>query len=370
MKRPALLIVITLAELGGAQSHVAHLMPYLAHSFDVHLAVGTDGPLANHARELGVKVHILSRLRREISLWTDWRAVHELRDLIWRIRPILVHAHSSKAGMVARLAAASLKTPCVFTAHGWGFKPGVPLARRTLVWAIEAFLAPLCEKLICVSEYDSALAARYLVGRVDQHVVVLNGIPDVAERATADADRKRIVMTARFQEPKDHDTLIKAFSALNDRDCELVLVGGGSGLERARALTEALGVKQRVQFLGDRTDVAAILSSASIFVLLSFYEGLPVSIIEAMRAGLPVVATGVGGIPEEVEHGVTGFLVPARSTADTVNALNVLLSDSALRASMGRAGRQKYEEKFTIEKMVASTYRIYETIVPNVTSKL
>jgi glycosyltransferase involved in cell wall biosynthesis len=130
-----------------------------------------------------------------------------------------------------------------------------------------------------------------------------------------------------------------------------------------RALAQALGLAERVRFLGARQDVAEVLAEAQVFALATHWEGLPLSVLEAMRSGLPVVATDVGGVKEAVVEGETGFLVGRGDEAGFRERLARLLQDPRLRASLGEAGRKRYEEAFTLERMLRETWRLYEEIL-------
>jgi glycosyltransferase involved in cell wall biosynthesis len=170
-------------------------------------------------------------------------------------------------------------------------------------------------------------------------------------------------MVARFNEPKDQATLLKAIAQLSDQSIHLDLVGSGSAWESCKDLAKSLGIQDQVSFLGDRADVPQLLAQSQIFILCTHYEGLPISILEAMRAGLPVIATKVNGIPEEVEHGKTGLLVPDKDVKEVAKALSTLIESPDLRQQMGEAGRQKFLEEFTIERMIDETRTVYEQVL-------
>ena len=174
----------------------------------------------------------------------------------------------------------------------------------------------------------------------------------------------RLVMVARFEEPKDHATLLRAVARLDPSiPWTLDLVGDGPGLPAAAELAQELGIGHRVRFLGARRDVERILAGAAALVLCTWREGLPLAILEAMRAGLPVVASAVGGVPEAVVDGVTGYLVPAGDVDAVAERLARLLSDAELRERLGRAGRQRFEECFSLDPMVNATLAVYRQVL-------
>lgn len=360
-----LLYIITISDLGGAQKNVYDLITFFCKHYEVHLATGSSGPLTEDVSALGLPVHFIPNLTRNIRLFGDFNAVKECISLINIIKPDIVHAHSSKAGMVARIAGWISKVPIVFTAHGWGFTPGTPKARQMAALIVEKLLASLSAKIICVSENDRQLALSYGVGNHRSLTVVRCGIDNISViLANPLQQPPRLIMVARFNEQKDQSTLLKAIAQLKN-SIRLDLVGSGCSLEDCKALAQSLGIADRVFFLGDRRDVPDLLAQSQIFILSTHYEGLPISILEAMRAGLPVVATSVNGIPEEIEHAKTGLLVPRSDIKALTDSLSKLIESPELRQQMGKAGRQKFEQEFTVERMISETRAIYVQILKN-----
>jgi glycosyltransferase involved in cell wall biosynthesis len=355
---------ITKAELGGAQRHVYDLIESLHHEYEIHLIVGSLGWLTDKCQELGVSVHHLPTLTRSINMLLDLLAVKEFVNLIRQIKPDIIHAHSGKPGLIARLAGAIYKTPVIFTAHGWGFDPNAPKLRRNAVFVVEKLLTPLAAKIICVCESDRQLAIKLKVVNRDRVVTIHNGIRYVdALLSTPAANPPQLIMVARFnKQQKDQHTLMKAIKILNE-EIKVLFIGTGPDWEETKNIAQDLNVLSRVSFLGDRLDVETLLSKSQIFVLVSHYEGLPISILEAMRAGLPVIATRVNGIPEQVVDGVTGLLVPHEDVNALVEAITTLIKDPDMRRRMGSEGAKKLTKEFTLEQMVAKTKLVYQSII-------
>ena len=361
--KKVLLYIITQSEIGGAQSNVLDLISGFQEDYDVHLATRVEGQLTEYVKAINVPVHLLPNLARPINLFYDFQAIYECVSLIRRIKPDIVHAHSSKAGLIARVAGLICKVPVVFTAHGWGFSPGNLPLRKWIALFSEKLVAPLGKKIICVSETNRQLAIQLGVGNQNSLVTIHNGIKDIpTDVANPSVQPPRLIMVARFNEPKDQGTLLKAIACLSF-PFHLDFVGSGASMESCQALAESLGVKDKVSFLGDRTDVPQLLAQSQIFILTTHYEGLPISILEAMRAGLPVIATEVNGIPEEVENGKTGLLVPDKDIKEVAKALSILIESPELRQQMGEAGRKKFLEEFTIERMLDETRIVYEQVL-------
>jgi glycosyltransferase involved in cell wall biosynthesis len=157
--------------------------------------------------------------------------------------------------------------------------------------------------------------------------------------------------------------LLRALAQLQDLPWELDLVGEGPLTTKTQALAASLGIESRVHFLGQRMDVERILAEAQVSLLVTNWEGFPLAILEAMRAGLPVLASTVGGVGESVRDGQTGFLVPAGEVGPLRDRLRALLTDASLRASMGAEGRAVYEREFTLDHTVTKTLAVYGAVL-------
>ena len=170
-------------------------------------------------------------------------------------------------------------------------------------------------------------------------------------------------MVARLDEPKDHSTLFSALAELTNKNWVLDLIGDGPREDEIHREVDVLGITDHVNFLGIRHDVAALLASSQLFILASKSEGFPRSILEAMRAGLPVIASDVGGVSEAVIDGETGFLVPRENVELLSNKIEYLLDHAQERIRMGKAGRRRFEQEFLFERMAEQTFRLYKQLV-------
>jgi len=351
--RPRVLVVITLAEVGGAQTYVASLLPALAERFDVAVAAHGPGPLEKAVRDAGVRYIPLGHLRRPLSPWRDLLALVELVRLFRRERPAAVHLNSSKALAVGRVAALLARVPVrIVTVHGWAFSTRSPLYRIA-----ERLLAPLTTSTICVSEKELAVGLAARTCRADRSVVILNAV-DVASAPTAhlNGNLPQVVSVGRFRAPKDFPTLAQALRRLDPASFRAVIVGDGPDRALMPADTPA-------ELVGERDDVPALLASSDLFVLSSRSEGLPMSVLEAMAAGLPVVASAVGGIPELVVDGETGLLVPPGDPDALADALGKLITDPELRQRLGAAGRARAEACFDLPRFRQAHIRLYEELL-------
>lgn len=361
-----ILHIITLGELGGAQTHLLDVCNYQKDNFEVGVVIGTKGPLWDELKARGIPVYRCDSLQRSLSPMKDLKAFTELSSLIKELNPDLVCTHSSKAGFLGRLAAYKNSIPAVFTAHGWSFTEGVSPVNRKIYLQLERMAAKWCERIICVSEYDRQLALEKRVTSYNKLVTIHNGIPtsDCLATGICKDTPIRIIMVARFSEQKDQQLLVRAASQLQtENDFEIDFVGDGPLFSSTKELAQKLQISDKVRFLGARTDVPELLENADVFVLTSNWEGFPITILEAMRAGLPVITSDVGGCNEAVIDGVTGYLIPRGDQECLKERLARLINDPQLRSSMGNKGFERFSEYFTVEQMAQKTMAVYESIL-------
>ncbi|MGZ2498857.1 glycosyltransferase involved in cell wall biosynthesis [Ralstonia sp. 151470066-2] len=355
--RPRVAYVITSSEIGGAQSHLADLLHALRGRIDAVVLAGGNGPLLTAAKAAGAKTVRLPLLDNALSPLKALATLRQLKAALHSAAPDLIHVHSAKAGALGRVAAWMLGIPVIYTVHGFAFKPAAPLVRRLASRVVEWCLAPLTTHMICVAnaEYELAASLPVPASRVS---VIHNGIPDTHAHPEPGGQLRRIVMVARFAAPKRPDIVIRAFARAALDRCELVIAGDGPTRNAMHALADKLA-PGRVSFPGNVNDVAGLLASAQLFVLASDHEGLPLSVLEAMRAGLPVVASDLPGIREQ--FGTTpAALVVGNDEAVMADILVALATDPARRKAMGQAARKRWEQAFGIAPMAEATWQIYQ----------
>ncbi len=329
------------------------------------VGVAAEGALLDVARAEGFRIVALP-LARSLSPRAQLRAFIALWRLFRAERPDLVHAHMPISGFLARLAARAAGVPRVaYTGHGFLFNQPAPWPRRAASLAMEWLAGRLTDVFLTVSTEEAGDARRLGLHRAPH--AVGNGRdparfrPDPAARARIRAalgvaeGRVVVIAVSRLVRHKGYPELL---AAMREVDAELWVVGErlasdhGADLEPCFA---AAGLGARLRRLGYREDVAALLAAADIFALPSHFEGLPMSVIEAMLCGLPVVATDIRGPREQVQDGVTGLLVPPAQAAPLAAALARLAGDGGLRARMGAAGRARALDLYDEARVVART---------------
>jgi glycosyltransferase involved in cell wall biosynthesis len=355
--KPRVVILVTLAEVGGAQTYVALLTEALRDRYDVVVASWGPGPLVDAVLRAGARYIPLRNVQRELHPVRDVLGLLELVRLLRRERPAIMHANSSKAGILGRIAASIARVPVrIFTVHGWAYNAYSGLASKLYLWS-ERLVAPLTTLTICVADRErtSGLAARTC--RADRTVVQHNAVPLPPLRERPERTQPVILSVGRLKAPKDFSTLLRALAQLEPGAFTVRIVGDGPEREALEEEAHSLGLAD-VQFLGERNDVPAQIDDADVFALASRSEGLPVSVLEAMAAGLPVVASAVGGVPELLDEG-TGRLVPPGDPAALAEALQGVLADPGLRSRLGRAARARVEERFDLESWGLAHLNLY-----------
>jgi glycosyltransferase involved in cell wall biosynthesis len=350
--------------IGGAERHIATLAPALDPArFEVRVVcIKEEGPLFDDVVRAGVPALSLGAGTRQAPA-TLVRLVRIMR----RFRPDAVITRGLNADILGRTAATIARVPAVIL---WKHNTG-HIERSALEVVSERVLDPVTDRYFAVAHGQ----VPYLTGELgwpERKVrVIHNGVdpgafpyrPPDGERPAAAAGLgirpgDRVVgILAVFRPEKDHATFIRAARIVADRipEARFVLAGDGPGREELEALTRELGLEERVVFAGLRSDVEDVLASLDVVVLSSFtIECFPYAILEAMAMGVPAVCTAVGGLPEMIDDGVTGRLVPPKDPAALAEGIIDVLSDEGRRRAMGVAARERLERNFTLERSAAA----------------
>jgi glycosyltransferase involved in cell wall biosynthesis len=372
--------IVTNLEPGGAQTSVAHIARDLrGRGVDAHIAFSSrggvmpdrSGRLVDALAAWGVPLHDVTAMRRSPSPW-DAVALHQLGELLRRLRPALVHTHASKAGALGRVAAARAGIPrVVHSVRGWAFDAHVGARRRLYVGA-ERRLAGLARRLVAVSPALVDAGVRHGIGRRGDYRIIRSGIE--LARFTEPGDRAatrralgipaeaRVLGTVMHlvpaKAPLDLVAIAARIAAVHD-DVHVVVVGDGPGrgaLERAIA---GAGLAARCHLVGLRDDVPALIRALDVFVLTSRWEGMPRVIVEAAASGVAIAATDVGGTRDIVVDGQSGFLCAPGDIDGLTRAVSRLLADRALAARLAAAARSRVTADFALARVVDEHVALY-----------
>jgi glycosyltransferase involved in cell wall biosynthesis len=386
-RRVKVLRVIARLNMGGPALHVAYLTEGLMkRGYDTTLVAGSlargEDSMAFVADARGVEIVRIDELGREISPLRDLMATIKLARLIRKERPQILHTHTAKAGTVGRVAArlaGSRRPPIVVhTFHGHVLRGYFGPVRSLFFRLLERWLAAGTTALIAVSpQVRDDLVALGVAPR-ERFVVIRLGIeldervaPEQNGRAESrrylgiPGDRFAVGWIGRMTAVKRTDDVLVAFKRLRDSGVDAMLCMVGDGPERLQLEQRAheLGVARDTVFLGYQEDVAPFYAAFDALVLPSGNEGTPVTVIEALAAERPVVATRVGGVPDVVRDGEDGFLVEAGATDDLADRLERLARDPALRARMGKQGRERVLPRYAVDRLVDDVDELYRSLL-------
>ena len=375
---PEVMIVITKGEAGGAQSHVLALCEALQTQVNFTVVIGGpihESVLGKQLLAFGISVCPMPDMVESLNPIKLWPAIDQLTTLIRTNKPDVVHAHSSIAGVVARVAGQRVGVPVVYTVHGFGFKAEVPVVRRNMASLAERTLARWTSHMICVSKHERELAYELPIAHQRVHTIG-NGItrlpnPEKSSEVTDLHLMPRVIMVARMKHPKRHDLLLHALAKAREvlgRELPVTFAGDGPLRAQHQALAKDLNLHQ-ITWMGDVNNVAELLQKHDIFVLLSDHEGMPITVLEAMRAGLCVLASDLPGIREQIIPGQEGLLV--HNTAEAVSEqIARLVQEPYLRKRLGRAAQQSFEAAFTVDRMAEGVKKVYDLCVQEKKSNL
>jgi glycosyltransferase involved in cell wall biosynthesis len=363
MKKIKILILSTNADLAGAPLHVKELALSLKRDgHQVVVVFGSNGLTQKALHDLDVNTHVVQGLRSAINPMLDIRVYQRLMQIVKAEQPHLIHCHSAKAGILGRLVAARLKVPCVYTVHGWGFGSGRKPIIGFILRCLEHYLKWITSHFIAVSESDRQVGISRLGIGIDGITTIRNGINSAVSQPELRPIEPKIIMVARNDFQKDYFTLARALAQVDG--ISAVVVGSGTDAVDFRSEMNSLAKDNcLIEFCGVRTDVAALLESSSIFVLSSRYEALPLSIIEAMSKGLPIVASDVGGVSELVSHGLNGYLFPAGDHLMLAKYIYILKENIDLRHRMGKESIRRYRSELSSDRMMNQTYNVYQKVL-------
>jgi glycosyltransferase involved in cell wall biosynthesis len=384
MGKTKVLRIIARLNIGGPAIHVVNLTAGLDPArFEQVLVVGTESPtegsMLDHALSHGVQPVQIPEMVTDFSLKPrDLTALNKLYRLMRQEQPLIVHTHTAKAGLLGRVAARLARVPIVIhTYHGHVLQGYYSPLKNTLVRRMEQSLALLSNRLVAVSEQVKEDLVHYGVAPAAKIEVIplgFNLAPFLEARTqrgqlrqeyALDRRARLIGIVGRLFPIKNHRLFLDAAArvAAQEPAARFLVVGDGELRSALEQQAQALGIADRVLFTGWRRDLPRIYADLDVLVVSSDNEGTPVSAIEAMAAGCPVVATRVGGLPDFITDGDTGVLVPPRDLNKLATAIVYLLDNPQTAGRIAQTAQPMVRERFTVQRLLANVDQLYSQLL-------
>ncbi len=395
--RPKILYIVTQPEFGGAQRYIFDLTKELRGDFDVVVAAGQPNELPTLLRKCEkkeIKTRRLKYLCRNINPIKDILAVFEIKKLLEEETPDIVHLNSSKAGVLGSLASflirvyprsylpdirlrrsrwragPRLSASTVYTVHGWVFLEPLDIIKKTIYFIVEWLAGQMRNATIVLSEKEKNISLKFRISKPENTFLIRHGIkpPEFIDRIAAREQFKikngdfAVGTVANFYPSKGLEYLIEAARAALPK-AKFYIIGEGAERKKLEALIKKYKLEQKVFLLGAIPKAQKYLKAFDLFVLPSLKEGFPYAVIEAMHAGLPIISTNVGGIPEIITNQKNGILVPPKKPKILAEKINELIKNYKFAEQLGMRAVIAAQEQFSLEKMVDQTKKVYLQLI-------
>ncbi|MBU2472900.1 MAG: glycosyltransferase family 4 protein [Patescibacteria group bacterium] len=384
-RRRRVLYIITKSVWGGAAKYVYDLSTNLMSGFDVAIAAGLprskaggQGQFYKEVKKTNIPYYQITNFQRTINPFKDLFAFFEILSLLFQLKPDIIHVNSSKAGGIVGLAGLIYKVfynkeiKLVFTAHGWAFNEDRPQWQISLIKFFSKVTSLFYDKIICVSEYDRQMALKYKIAPERKLITIHNGIDikninflskEQAQKKLIGRESPLLIGTiAEWTKNKGLIYLIKATQILElkEKEFDVILIGSGENPDKEKMYDYDKKYNlDNVRLIEFMPEAIKYLKGFNIFILPSLKEGLPYTIIEAMAAQLPIIATNVGGIPEMIENNINGILIEPKNPDLIGEKITYLINNPEKAQVMAQKARQKAEQKFSLNKMIEKTKKLY-----------
>lgn len=360
-----ILQTIRQGNIGGGESHVLDLVGNLDKNiFEPVVLSFTPGPMVDKLNELGVKTYVLETQKPfNFFIWPKVKQIFQLENFD------ILHAHGTRAySNTFRIAKVS-GIPAIYTVHGWSFHADQNAFVKKIRLISEEFLVKQADKTICVSDSNFAEGKRHF--EMARAVVIKNGVNqqkfnpanefrNIRKELGIDQDTLLIGFIARMTLQKDPFTLIKAAAKIPaTKNIKFLIVGDGDLKEKTVQLAQELGLSNKIIFLPFRQDIPDLLNAIDVYCLPSLWEGLSIALLEAMAMKKTIIATGVDGTKEVIQHEFNGLFIEPQNPADLANAILKVSDNNTLRTNLAHNAFNTITEDFNTDKMVKKIERIY-----------
>ena len=362
-------VITELDNMYGAQRHLVECVKdHIVKGHTCKIIAGKLGVASNQLSNYAVEINCISALRNSYFFINDLKAIKRIITEIDSFKPDIVISHSSKAGIIARIACYKRKVPNLFTVHGWSFEKGTPTLQYLFGYTIEYLMKGISDKYFCVSEHTGAFG-QSKIGIEKNKMLVC---PNIHERKALISPNNNIyhnvLMVAGFRKQKDHHTAIKAFNkivnVLNRKNIHITLIGDGPERKHILNLVKQYNLEVFVSLAGETTEIDKYYKSCDLVILPTHYEGLPIALIEAMQYAKPIIATNVGGVSEIVQDGYNGNLIE-KNDYNTLADQIVHYYDNNLFNEMGNNAIKVYADKFSYESICVKMNDIINNLPSN-----
>ena len=375
MAKRKIAFIITKLQLGGAQKSVLYSVENLPKNkedkFETYLLCGPGGFLDEKAKKEVKNLFFIPNLQRKINLKKDFLAFKEIRTVLKKIKPDIVHTNSSKAGLIGRFAAASLGIKCVHTVHGFAFNSEQKLPVKMFYILLETFCSLMTKKVIFVANTDMELAKKYHITS-DKKIVLIRAGVEVKTRQdfplfnkekklkelNLTKENKIVLSIANLKPQKNPLDMIRIAKIVCNKFPKTVFLYLGTGplKEDSEKLIKEYHLENNFKLLGHRTDTSELLLISDVFALSSLWEGLPMALVEALFMQVPAVCYNVNGIKEVLQNGKNGFLIPPKNKQKAAQSIIKILEGSFKFTSLDLTD-------FDINTMVKNQAALYESLL-------
>lgn len=358
-----ILYLVTKSDLGGVTKYLLEIVTHLPQDYEPFFIMSNGGYFSEELKKIGLEknVFFVPMTNSILDIAQHIKSNLETLKIIYKIKPDVIHCNSTTGGIVGRICGALSFTPVIFTAHGWAFTDGISKGKQRFYKILETLLACITKKIICVSEYDRQIALKVMPFFKNKLITIHNGIsdiPDEFKKKEFSKDKLKIVMISRFCPQKDPYTLINAVNQLNKEglNVELDLYGYGEELDKVLSTIEETNCS-KIKYRGEISDITPILKNYDVYALISNWEGLPIGIIEAMRAGLPILVSDVGGCKECIAN--NGFYVARQNKQMCKKQILKFFEEKCDIEKLGLNSRNAYKQEFVAGIMFTKTVQLY-----------
>jgi len=392
IKSKKILYLITLAEWGGAQKYILDLASFFKAQKNYQVAVALGGKpndeLIKRLKALNIQTYYIAHLQRSVNFYHDFLAWWQIRSIYRKFQPTIVHLNSSKAGALGAMATVGYRkkiNKVIYTIHGLILNEPLSFFKKTFYCLAEYLSAILKTDLICVSEFDKRSVIQHKISKPAKITVIHNGLKlatlNFFDKAMAkeklikissyklqinitelQAENCKLIGTiANFYPTKGLTYLIQAAQTVCNENpqTKFIIIGDGPGRRELTELIIEHQLENKVLLLGTLNQARQYIKAFDIFVLPSVKEGLPYTLIEAQAAGMPTIATSVGGNPEIIQHNQNGILIPPANPQALAESIIKLFKDKKLQQRFSQASLIQ-ATNFSLRAMLTKTQQVYE----------